>query len=64
MLETITATHAQSHFFELVENAVKEHRQYRIAHEAQSVVLLSEEEYESLLETLYLLSIPNFMERK
>ena len=61
-MKTITASTAQSSFYDLVRAVIKEHRQYRIASEEGSVVLLSEEEYESLVETLELLSTPGLYE--
>lgn len=47
-------------FFELVKGAAKGHKVYRISHRQGSVVLVSEEDYDNLLETLELLSIPGF----
>ena len=61
-MKTITASTAQSSFYDLVRAVIKEHRQYRIASEEGGVVLLSEEEYESLVETLELLSTPGLYE--
>jgi antitoxin YefM len=62
MMKTITAYDAQNDLFQLVRETVKEYRQYRIVSEDGDAVLLSEEEYESLLETLALLSTPGFKE--
>lgn len=42
----------------LVKKSIREHRQYRITSKARDVVILSEGDYESLLETLELLSTP------
>lgn len=58
MMKTITAASAQDDFLRLLRSTIHEHRQYRIASEDGGAVLLSEEEYESLLETLELLSTP------
>ena len=59
-MPTKTATDARREFFELVKSAAKGHKVYRISHRQGSVVLLSEDDYDSMLETLELLSIPGF----
>ena len=62
MKSDITATDARRKFFEIVKGAAEKHLIYRIQHPKGSVVMLSEEEYDSLIETLQLLSIPGFMQ--
>ena len=59
-MTTLSATEARREFFDLVKRATKGHRVYRIRHRKGSAVLMSEEDYESLLESLELLSIPGF----
>jgi antitoxin YefM len=59
-MTTLSATDARREFFDLVKQATAAHRVYRIRHRKGSAVLLSEEDYESLLESLDLLSIPGF----
>ena len=59
-MTAITATDARRDFFTLVKRATKGHRIYRISHRSGSAVLMSEEDYESLMETLELLAIPGF----
>ncbi|MCY3022499.1 MAG: type II toxin-antitoxin system Phd/YefM family antitoxin [Planctomycetota bacterium] len=59
-MTAITATDARRDFFSLVKRATKGHHIYRIRHRSGAAVLLSEEDYESLLETLELLAIPGF----
>jgi antitoxin YefM len=44
----------------LVKQANRGHHVYRIRHRQGSAVLMSEEDYESLMESLELLSIPGF----
>ena len=61
MKSNITATDARRDFFEMVKGATEKHQIYRIQHRKGSVVLLSEEEYDNLIETLELLSIPGFL---
>ena len=62
-MPTITATNARKDFFEIVKGAAEKHEIYHIHHRKGDVVLMSEDEYESLLETLNLLSIPGFKEK-
>ncbi len=59
-MTTLTATNARREFFDLVKGAAKSHKVYRISHRKGSAVLMSEEDYESLIESLELLSIPGF----
>ena len=59
-MTTLSATDARKEFFDLVKQANEGHQVYRIRHRKGAAVLMSEEDYESLLESLELLSIPGF----
>lgn len=59
-MTTIPATAARRDFFDLVKGAAEGHQTYRIHHRKGTAVLLSEDDYEGLLETLDLLSVPGF----
>ena len=59
-MTTLTATEARREFFNLVKRTSKGHTVYRIRHRNGSAVLMSEEDYESLMESLELLAIPGF----
>ncbi len=59
-MATLTATDARRGFFDMIKGAAKKHRIYHIHHKKGDVVLMSEEEFDSLRETLELLSIPGF----
>ena len=59
-MKTITATKARSDLFNLIRETVHGHRELRITSREGAAVLVSEEDYESLLETLHLLSVPGF----
>jgi len=59
-MTTLTATAARRDFFDLVKGATEGHKAIRIQHRQGTAVLLSETDYEGLLETLELLSIPGF----
>jgi len=60
-VKSLTATEARKELFTLLKRSVRGHRQYRITHRQGDVVLLSQEDYESLLETLELLSTPGLL---
>jgi antitoxin YefM len=55
---TITATAARQQFYQLLRKSVKGHVPVKITSKDGDAVMLSEADYESLLETLELLSIP------
>ena len=59
-MTTITATNARQDFFEIVKGATEKHEIYHIHHRKGDVVLMSADEYESLVETLELLATPGF----
>ena len=54
----MTATTARKEFFDLIKRALKLREPVRIEHREGHLVMLAEEDYESLLETLELLSVP------
>ena len=55
---TITATAARQHLFQLLRKSVKGHVPVKITCKEGDAVIISEEDYEGLLETLELLSLP------
>jgi antitoxin YefM len=59
-MTTLTATDARREFFNLVKRTTSGHKIYRIRHRSGSVVLMSEDDYESLMESMELLAIPGF----
>ena len=58
----VTATEARKELFNLIRRALRAHDPVLIQHREGGVVLVSEEDYEGLLETLELLSIPGLSE--
>ena len=56
-MNMVTATEARKELFNLIRRALRAHDPVRIQHREGGVVLVSEEDYEGLLETLELLSI-------
>ncbi len=61
-MPTMTATDARREFFEVIKNTRQTHDVYHIQHRLGNVVMLSEKDYESMVETLQLLSVPGFRE--
>ena len=59
-MAVLTATDARKSLFELLRGANDRHEIYRIRYRQGDAVLMSEAEYESLMETLSLLSAPGF----
>ena len=55
---TVTATQARQNLFKLVRKSVKGHVPVKITSKEGDAVLISEEDYTGLLETLELLSVP------
>ena len=62
-MATITATHARKNFFNLIKGVNRRHEIYHINYKDGGAVLMSEDEFESLQETLELLSVPGFREK-
>jgi antitoxin YefM len=53
----VTATEARKELFNLIRRALKAHDPVRIQHREGGVILMSEDDYEGLIETLELLSV-------
>ncbi len=53
---------ARAELFKLLKGTVRGHRQVRITSKEGSVIVISEEDYDSLIETLELLSEPGVKE--
>ena len=61
-MTTMNITKARSSLFELAERVVKFNDTVNVTTKDGSFVMLSEEDYNSLMETLYLYSIPEMRE--
>jgi antitoxin YefM len=62
-MNTCSALEAKNNLFELIDRTNKTHQPIRLKGEHNNAVLLSEEEYDGLQETLYLYSVPHLVER-
>lgn len=60
-MKTITATGARSDLFGIIKDATATHCSYRITSRAGTAILIPEEDFDSLLETLELLSTPGVL---
>ena len=61
-MTTTNITKARSNLFDLAERVVKYNDIINVTTKDGSFVMLSEEDYNSIMETLYLSSIPNMQE--
>lgn len=61
-MTTMNITKARSNLFELAERVVKHNDTINVTTKDGSFVMISEEDYNDLMETLYLCSIPGMKE--
>ena len=59
---TVTASQARSVFYRLIDKVAEDHVPVTIAGERNSAVLIGEDDWRSIQESLHLLSIPNMRE--
>lgn len=61
-MTTLSATQARSRLYKLLDFIAQSHEPIQITGKRHNAVLLSEEDWRSIKETLYLLSIPGMRE--
>ncbi len=61
-MKTITATDARANLYRLLDEAAESNEPIQITGRRHNAVLLSEEDWRALEETLYLVSIPDMRE--
>ena len=61
-MKTITATKARSNLYKLIDETAKDSEPIYISGKRNNAVLLSEDDWRAVEETLYLLSIPRMRE--
>ncbi len=61
-MPTLTATEARKRLYTLVDDVAKSHDPIQIIGKRNSAVLISEEDWRAIQETLYLSSIPEMRE--
>ena len=61
-MPTLTATEARSKLYRLIDEAASSHEPIVIKGKRSNAVLISEEDWRAIQETMYLLSIPGMRE--
>ena len=61
-MTTLTATEARKRLYTLLDDVAQSHEAVQIAGKRNSAVLVSEEDWRAIQETLYLTSIPGMRE--
>ena len=61
-MSTLTATEARKRLYTLVDDVAESHDPIQIVGKRNSVVLVSEEDWRAIQETLYISSIPEMRE--
>ncbi|MCP4006443.1 MAG: type II toxin-antitoxin system Phd/YefM family antitoxin, partial [bacterium] len=61
-MSTINATHARANLYTLLEQVAESHEPVQITSKRGNAFLVSEEDWRSVQETLYLLSVPGMRE--
>lgn len=61
-MATLTASEARAGFYRLIDQTSESHKPVVISGKRGNAVLISEEDWSSIQETLYLLAIPNMRE--
>lgn len=61
-MKQIKVTDARNSIYKIIDEVNETHEPYAIHGKRGNAVLMSEEDYRSIQETLYLLSIPNMRE--
>ncbi len=61
-MSTLTASEARAKLYRLIDEAAESHVPIRITGKRNSAVLVSEKDWASVQETMYLLSVPGMRE--
>jgi antitoxin YefM len=61
-MTVITASEARANLYRLIDEAASSHQPLLISGKRNKAVLISEEDWEAIQETLFLLSIPSMRE--
>ncbi len=61
-MTTLTATQARANLFKLLDQAAQSHEPIQITGRRKNGVLISEEDYQAIQETLYILGVPGMRE--
>jgi len=61
-MTTLTASEARAGLYRLIDQAAETHKPVLISGKRANAVLISEEDWSAIQETLYLLAVPNMRE--
>lgn len=61
-MTTIKATEARAKLYRLIDQAVESHEPIQITGKRANAILIAEEDWRAIQETIYLLSIPSLRE--
>jgi prevent-host-death family protein len=61
-MSTLTASEARANLYRLIDEAADSHSPIRITGKRNSAILISEDDWASVQETIYLLSVPGMRE--
>lgn len=61
-MATLTATEARANLYRLIDETASSHQPLLISGKRNSAVLVSQEDWEAIQETLFLLSVPGMRE--
>ena len=62
-MSIINATNARNNFFKVIEEAITTHEPVYVTGKSGNVVIVSEEDWRSIQETIYLSGIPGMKEK-
>jgi prevent-host-death family protein len=62
-MTTMTASQARANIFKLVDRTRKSHEPIQITTKRGNAILVSEDDYRSIQQTMYLLSVPGMREK-
>jgi len=61
-MKTLAVTKARANWYSLIDEAATSHEPIKITGKRQNAILISEDDWRAIQETLYLLSIPGMRE--
>lgn len=62
-MTTLNATNARKNFFKIIEEVITTHKPITVTGKSGNIIIISEEDYNSIQETMYLCSIPGMREK-
>ncbi|MBQ9420039.1 MAG: type II toxin-antitoxin system Phd/YefM family antitoxin [Synergistaceae bacterium] len=62
-MENITAVNFSKNVFNVLDRAIINHESFNVSTDKGNAVILSDEDYRGMKETLYLLSVPGMKEK-